>query len=531
MKKFIIAAFLAILYLPLGLAFVAEHSNYSCDVPLKGYTDTVQKPKLTASTFWDGSYQNGYTAWYEANLKPRGVLTKTYATIQYNCFDLGNRTIGKNGDIFEMGYINDKLCINGSADYSNTEHWLEMSEYVDKLQTLQEKLEKFGKYLYVYIAPSKADFNYDNIPDKYTALGSSDAVRGVDAFRQLIAQTDVPYFICADVKGQLRYPAFYHSGIHWSRTFEQETSAYLLKEFAQVTGKNYRNILLSEEAKASSTPYWRDADVYDLLNVWNKPNETYYEYIAEAEVKENYDKIKILLQGDSFGKGLRKDILDLYPFENYYHINYDESWQDKNGREYKIDSWDSLNFAKFLDGSDIVVIEAAETNIRRYSCGFVDYLIDFLDNYEPGSSDTNYVKELNLDSDEAWHSDSLYGMYDREKGFVWAKSQSQIILDNSNLKNAGLELDFSISDELFRMDKGSEIVDIIVNGTKLVSREFHEAWEGSIIIAPDELEKVADGNLYEIEIHSSKAFRPSELGNSPDDRELAIVIKYVGEAR
>lgn len=81
MKKLIIVAFLAILWLPLGLAFISEHSSFSCDVPLKGYTDTVQKPKLTASTFWDGSYQSKYTAWYEENLKPRGVLTKTYATL------------------------------------------------------------------------------------------------------------------------------------------------------------------------------------------------------------------------------------------------------------------------------------------------------------------------------------------------------------------------------------------------------------------------------------------------------------------
>ena len=246
MKKLIIGAFLVLLYLPVGLAFIADHSSFPCDVPLKGYTDAAEKPKLTASAFWDGSYQSGYTAWYEANLKPRGVLTKTYATIQYNCFNLGNRPIGKNGDIFEQAYINSELCIDGWADYSEPEPWLEMSEYVNKLQTCQKKLEGFGKYLYVYVAPSKADFHYDNIPDQYTALANEDAIRGVDAFRQLLSGTDVPYLICADFKDRLRYPAFYYSGIHWSRTFEQETSAYLVKEFARITGKKYRNICLNE---------------------------------------------------------------------------------------------------------------------------------------------------------------------------------------------------------------------------------------------------------------------------------------------
>lgn len=530
MKRLIIIAFLTILYLPFGLAFVSEHSGLSCDVPLKGYTDAMQKPRLTASTFWDGSYQSGYAAWYEANLKPRGVLTKTYATIQYNCFNLGNRPIGKNGDIFELAYINSELCIGGYADYSKPDHWLEMSEYVDKLQTLKEKLEGFGKYLYVYVAPSKADFNYDNIPDKYTALSSQDAVRGVDAFKQLISETDVPYLICADAKDHLRYPAFYHSGIHWSRTFEQETSAYLVKEFARITGKNYRNILLGE-VNESSVPYWRDADVWDLLNVWNELDETYYEYSSQQEVKERYDKIGVLIHGDSFSMGLRKDILDQYPFEHVYRINNDQYWEAQDGVQNKIISWDSLDISKWLDQTDIVVIESTEPNLEKYSYGFVDYLLGFLDTYEPGSGGENYVAELNLDSDEAWRSNSLGGMHSREAGFVWAKDYSEVILENPKLVNTGLELELSVSALLFHETEDPDVINIFVNGTKLASWEFCEAWDGSIIVAPEELAKVADGDLYDIEIYCSKSFRPSALGISADNRDLAIQVKYVGCVR
>ena len=401
---------------------------------------------------------------------------------------------------------------------------------MDKLQTLQEKLNKFGKYLYVYVAPSKADFNRDNIPDKYLAAASGNAVRGVDAFRQLIAETDIPYLVCADAKDQLRHPAFYHSGIHWSRTFEQETSAYLVKEFARITGKNYRNICLGE-VKASSTPYWRDADVYNLLNVWDEPDETYYEYTSEVEAKENYDKIGILLQGDSFGRGLREDILNLYPLENIYRIDYDQYWEDRTGAIHKIDSWKALDLSRMLDQSDIVVIEFTEPNVKENSWGFVDYLIDFLDNYELGSGGSNYVKALNLDSDEAWNSDSLGGMYSREAGFVWAKGYSGVILENTELASTGLELELSISALLFNENGSAAVIDIFVNGTKLTSREFHEAWDGSIIIAPEELAKVADGDVYDIEIYCSKSFQPSALGISADSRELAIQVRYVGCVR
>ena len=165
--------------------------------------------------------------------------------------------------------------------------------------------------------------------------------------------------------------------------------------------------------------------VWDLLNVWNEQDETYYEYSAQREVKESYDKMGILIQGDSFGKGLWKDILELYPFENVYRIDYDEYWEDRNGSMHKIDSWDTFDISKILNQTDVVVLEVTEPNVKESSWGFVDYLIDFLDNYEPISGGASYVTELNLDSDEAWRSDSLGGMYGREAGFVWAKDYSE----------------------------------------------------------------------------------------------------------
>lgn len=225
-KKLFVIVFLTILYLPLSLSLIAKYSVYSCDVLLNGYTDAAAKPELSGKTFWDGSFQAEFANWYEENLKPRGVLTKTYNTIQYNCFGLGNRPIGKHNDIFDISCINDRLCINGWPDYSDEEHYQEMRGFVNKLQILQEKLAEFDKYLYVYIAPNKADFHYENVPDKYKAIASSSAIRAVDAFRELIAKTNVPYLICSDVKDQLQYPAFYTTGVHWSRTFGQCNCIY-----------------------------------------------------------------------------------------------------------------------------------------------------------------------------------------------------------------------------------------------------------------------------------------------------------------
>ena len=148
LKKMVIVLFLTVLYLPFVLGLVSKAGAWACDVPLKGFTDSTEKPAFSAGSFLKGEFQKNFTKWYEASFKPRGVITKTYATIRYHCFNLGNRTIGNNKDIFDQGYIDTELCINGAADYSKEEHQKEMQDYVKKLQILQEKLQRFDKHLY-----------------------------------------------------------------------------------------------------------------------------------------------------------------------------------------------------------------------------------------------------------------------------------------------------------------------------------------------------------------------------------------------
>ena len=106
LKKMVIVLFLTVLYLPFVLGLASKAGTWACDVPLKGFTDSTEKPAFSADSFLKGEFQKNFTKWYEASFKPRGVITKTYATIRYHCFNLGNRFIGYNKDIYDMGYIN-----------------------------------------------------------------------------------------------------------------------------------------------------------------------------------------------------------------------------------------------------------------------------------------------------------------------------------------------------------------------------------------------------------------------------------------
>lgn len=532
LKKMVIVLFLTVLYLPFVLGLVSKAGAWACDVPLKGFTDSTEKPAFSAGSFLKGEFQKNFTKWYEASFKPRGVITKTYATIRYHCFNLGNRTIGNNKDIFDQGYIDTELCINGAADYSKEEHQKEMQDYVKKLQILQEKLQRFDKHLYVYIAPSKANFYPENIPKKYKAISDEDAITSVPYFSQLIAETNIPHLICRDRKDALQYPAFYTTGIHWSRTFEQETSARIIRELSEITGKNYRNILLGE-VHQSSKPYGRDSDVYDLLNVWGEPQGTYYEYTVNGEHPEEYEKIKILVHGDSFGQGIVGDIRGLYPYEMVWYANRAQYITDEKGKTTKLGSWEDFDFSICLDNIDVVVLEATEPTLQNYAYGLVDCLIDFLDTYEPQKSSRNYVENLNCASKEAWEINPFNGVWTKgeKHKFVWAKDYTEIRLKSEMIKMSGLELQIGISPHLFEGDETADIVEVFVNGKKLLHKEFQEAWSGSLFISAEELAKIGAEGLYDVEIYCSKSFIPKEKGINDDSRDLAIQLMYAGRAR
>lgn len=321
MKKILCVSFLAILFIPAILKIVSFGWERNLDIELGGYTDSADKPDLTWQNFEAGEFQSEYTYWFETTMKPRGIITKAYSTIQYNFFNLGNRIIGNNNDIFEDNYIFAEYALKPEFNMACENSRLRMDEYITVLNEVYEKLKAFDKTLYVYVGANKAEFDSENVPQKYKDLQPEDSVNIMEYMRSRLEQTTVPYKVCSDLKDELDYPAYYSTGIHWSRTFEQKVSSLIIAELSSITGKNYRSLNLGTVME-SDTPFWRDADVFNLLNVWNNVDCTYYEYEIERDSADSYDQMRFLIAGDSFPMGLRYDILNAYPDEKIYNIAY-----------------------------------------------------------------------------------------------------------------------------------------------------------------------------------------------------------------
>lgn len=381
MKKIVVYFFSLIIFLPISLSMIRHVTGIQFDVELKGYSDTVEKPELSMASFLNNEFQNNYGVWIEENMPLRGVLTKTYNSIRYKSFYLGNRPIGKNGSVFEEPYLYTELAI-GDYDYSLPQNAQNIQLMVERMSSVNEKLKKHGKYLFVCVAPNKADVYPNDMPNRYVQIADDDAVNAVDLFREYISATNVPYLICSDMKDQLEYPAFYPTGIHWSRTYEQSATKRIIDELSDLSGVNYRNIEFTG-VESSKEPYWRDSDVYDLLNVWTSPDVDYYQYTVKTEEDVEIVPLRILLVGDSFSSGLRKDMEDNLEEAFIYSVNRNSYAVEPDNTFFSLDGdWNNLNWQTYLDQSDFVVMEIAEPEMVYYGWGFLEYLDAYLDNYE-----------------------------------------------------------------------------------------------------------------------------------------------------
>lgn len=378
-KYTVIALFLTVLALPTVLGALSSITGKSLDTGLKGYFDRHDKPEFSGGSFRDSSFQTEYGDWFGSNYKPRGIYIKTYNTLRFNLFGKAHNIIGKDDYIFEFDYVSSELSLEPKNDFSLPENREKMEDYVYKLQRIQEELEKKDKKLLFYISTSKADLYHDYIPENYLIRKPEGSVRGVDYLMECLSGTDVNWFWTVPMAEDLPCESFYATGIHWSRPFEQKVDIEILKRIRELTGKNMKTWELTD-LQTSNEPYFRDTDVFDMMNLWNDPfTDTFYQYDTVNVEPEDSEDVKILMQGGSFAIGFREDLWTQYPGYSLDYINYCEYYVDKDRNVTRLgDDWNNLPLGDLVENADILVIEVNEAVISRYSNGYVDALYEYL---------------------------------------------------------------------------------------------------------------------------------------------------------
>lgn len=527
LKKVLATAFVLFLFLPMILGILSVTSDMKTDVALGGHTDPVSRPEVSVGGFFDGSFQSQFTNWFENTFKPRGVFIRTFNTIRYSLFNEGGeRIVGSNNDIYQEFYLKAEMCIGDEYDFSRKETQGQLNQLVWEMIQVKNKLAEHNKTFIVYVTPNKAHFNTDTIPYKYKIQENDMGIRGVDYLIPLLKQNAIPYLYCDELAEDLEYPAWYTTGIHWSRPYEQICNNELMRKAAELTNKTYRLFDLKKAVQLEK-PSGRDTDVYDLMNIWQRvSNGDYYEYPILESHLDNYDVSRILIQGGSFAELFDVDYESAYWDNNISYINYNTYWREAEQNEPFGGDWTKVPMGRLLDNADCVVVEMNEAAIPNYTSGFVQYLNEYLDQYESGKMEVASLERYAYNDGPVYPKGAVSGAW--EDG--WGSRKVFVNIQNRRVTESGLGVHFVISPDLLTVNPEAEVC-IYVNGQKLYERIFTEAWDGMVSFAADELPENSSDvpDLYTVEIHTNASFVPAEIGLNTDPRALSVLIRFIGE--
>ena len=527
-RECVVLFFGGLLFCPMLCTAAQTALDWETDVTLEGNFETYERPEAGVREFVDGEYQEEYELWWNNSFSPRGRLIKTYNQIRYSLFGLGNRIIGENGDVFEEDYINEALGLKEEMEFSSEENKAKLKAYYETLVRLQEKLSERGKVLLVYTTPNKAVERKENLPDNYRLLEEEDTLRAIEVWKNYAADGALNYLDTTEYLQGADYPLFYLSGIHWTRPAEQQVSALLVEELNKLSEQKLNKMNFGELLQ-SDEPFWRDTDVYDLLNVYRgKKDEVYYEY--ETRVNTKNSPVRVLMQGDSFALGFRQDFKDNNLGASIVNIFYNEYVIEANDAYVPITSWEDFDFGKYLDEADVVLLEMNEALLYTCNRGFAEALEQWLDQgaESEDAPEALNVSEIRQNIDFSCQMDFsknlIRGYYHAEDGFCWMAKKSLAVVPAEAMREKGLRVELIVPKEL----EGAKQIMVTVNG-KLRKVCTTDVGVHSLVFSPEELPK--DGEILEVEIVCDSVFNPKQQGLSADDRDLSVQIIYIGECK
>lgn len=345
------------------------------DSNLQGETLKKEKTEASFQDMWSGEWQSNFESYLTDNLKIREWLIPLRNQIMYSLLKTSpneNIVIGKNNNLYEEEYI----CFETQIYLPMTED--EIDILTEKLTALDKSLKDKGKKFFIFITPSKAEIYSEDIPDQYLKIAPDEKSPSTyNLFIEALERTDIAYYDSTqdvrELKQTVEFHVFPKTGTHWSKV----TAAICAQKLSDSMEEQLDVDL--PECKVSyqkcKEPLHPDSDIYNLLNLLEKPDEIFYEPIIEITdaSKEDYT---ILARGGSFmGSSLNSLIHNDY-FARSYYLENTFAVCPEGTYSGNFDTYDLLPLQEMIEDSDIIFLEVNEEAIPRMSFGFIDYLLE-----------------------------------------------------------------------------------------------------------------------------------------------------------
>lgn len=336
---------------------------------LKGSYLPTEKPVLSWGSWFDGSWQQQYSDYYETTFGFRPWLIKIKNHIEFNLFRKvhSGMILGKEDYLFERAYI-DSYLGKDRIPFDSAKFQVEKLAYIEK-----HLLQK-NTLLLAILAPGKGSFCAQYIPDNLHPENRN--ISNYYQYRLLLERTGLPFvdfnnwfLAIKDTSTRLLYTKF---GVHWSAYSTHYVTDSLIRKMQSLTG-NYWGYYSSNNEKQSKTPKEGDDDLMEILNTMGTRSGDTYSYI-DIKFHPKGKLPKVLIIGDSYvwtpinHGALMSSVADGSQYLYYNHDVYTYSEGQLNQKGIK----EKSAVPEDVEGFDFIILCNTEPNLKEFGSGFID---------------------------------------------------------------------------------------------------------------------------------------------------------------
>lgn len=344
---------------------------------LNGVVYSKPLPKLTWDNWIKFRYQPDLNHHIEQNFGFRSFFVRLYNQIDYTLFKQPHGSgvvIGKEGYLFEEWFITSYYGRNYIGEDL-------INRKIRELKQVRNYFKTNGKELMIMIAPGKADYYPEYIPERWKF---KKVTSNYEAMSAAIVQSGIPLLdfnkLFLEMKDTVSCMLFPQTGTHWSH-YGARIAADSLSGFISSLIKRPLPEFHLGPALQTDTLIGPDADLEGLMNLFfplqSKP--LCYPEIYSQPAK-GFSMPSAVVIGDSFFWELFNLPLNGRIFENlkYWYYNstvYPESFTDSLKTK-------QLKLADAFRNMDMIILMANPSNLHQIGWGFVERAMKEL--YEPG---------------------------------------------------------------------------------------------------------------------------------------------------
>ncbi|GAL83221.1 hypothetical protein MYP_447 [Sporocytophaga myxococcoides] len=377
-EKFLVSLFIIFLTFPL----LQHKFNIFPLESLKGAFREKHLPEFKTQDWFASSYQSSVEEYINDAIGFKPWFVKIKNQIEYSAFDKVNASnviVGKNEVLFQDFYISALL----GHDFLGEET---IKTKVSKLKYVQDELAKNNVQFLFVIAPGKASFYPEYLPQQYeqSKKGTSNYDVIVREFNNYgVNYIDLKQFFLKQ-KSSSPYPLFPKCGIHWSGYGTTLAADTMFKTIERLCHKNLINFHCLPGEKTNINLKYTDNDIGDAMNLlFPIASDTLYYPTVKFEKNDSTQKINGLFIGDSF----TQSFYGFYPYfqelllpdSRYWSYNKYIYWPEEHANGQDVGTFHLYNEIK---NRDIVVIVSTEQNLSNFSFDFGDRAYDLLNNPE-----------------------------------------------------------------------------------------------------------------------------------------------------